>query len=117
MRGLALTGGPLLLALAAGCTDPLPTAAQRGRAALQQHGCHGCHTIPGLVGSDHRALGPPLAGFGRRTLIAGRLPNTPENLVAWIRAPQAIDRRSAMPSLGVTPADASDMAAYLRQLD
>lgn len=116
MPGLALIGAPLLLVLLAGCSDPLPAAAQRGRAALQQHGCHGCHAIPGVVGSD-RALGPPLAGFGRRTLIAGRLPNTPDNLVAWIRAPQEIDRQSAMPALGVTQADASDMAAYLRRLD
>lgn len=106
----------LVMAVSAGCADPLPAPARRGLLALHQHGCQGCHTIPGVTGSD-RQVGPPLAGLARRSLIAGRLPNTQDNLVAWIRAPQQIKPDTAMPNLGVTQADASDMAAYLARLD
>lgn len=91
------------------------TRAERGRLALQQHGCTACHTIPGISGSPLH-VGPPLAGFGRRPWIAGRLANTPDNLAAWIRDPQAIDPRTAMPTSGVGPQAARDMAAYLRSL-
>jgi cytochrome c1 len=99
----------------AGCGAALDESAQRGHGALQAHGCHSCHIIPGVVGSA-RHVGPPLAGFARRTLIAGRLANTPDNLVAWIVDPQSIDPASAMPAMRVSEADARDMAAYLLQL-
>jgi cytochrome c1 len=91
------------------------TRAVRGRLAIQQHGCTACHTVPGVSGSP-LFVGPPLAGFATRRWIAGRLPNTPENLAAWIRDPQAIDPRTAMPSAGVGAQAARDMAAYLGTL-
>lgn len=91
-----------------------PTARQ-GRLALQRHGCHGCHMIPGIVGSA-RHVGPPLAGFGRREWIKGRVPNTPEQLARWIRDPQQIDPHSVMPPSDASPADARVMAAYLLSL-
>ncbi len=115
MRGVALSLAALAVSAAA-CVGRLPEAAERGRVALHQHACHTCHIIPGVVGSE-RHVGPPLAGLGRRTTIAGRLPNTRDNLVAWIREPQRIDANSAMPSMGVNEADAHDMAAYLELLD
>ena len=89
--------------------------AARGRDALRRHGCHGCHVIPGVVGSQ-RLHGPPLAGYANRSLIKGRLPHTQANLVAWIRNPQAVDPGSAMPATGVGEADAQAMAAYLATL-
>lgn len=109
----------LLIALTmvvSACSPKLPDDARRGLIALHQHGCHGCHTIPGVVGSA-RHVGPPLSGMGRRALIAGRLPNTPDNMIAWIQAPQRIDPASAMPSMGVSDNSARDMAAYLARLD
>lgn len=93
----------------------LPDLAERGRRALHRNACHGCHTIPGVVG-ESRQVGPPLAGFGRRTLVAGRLPNTPQNVAAWIREPQHVDPASAMPPQGVGAADAQAIAAYLASL-
>lgn len=84
-------------------------------AALHRHGCAGCHVIPGVVGSD-RHVGPPLAGFGRRELIAGRLPNTPQNLQAWLRDPHHLKPGSAMPATGAGAADARLMADYLHAL-
>jgi cytochrome c1 len=46
-------------------------------------------------------------------MLAGRLPNGPENLERWLRGPQAVKPGSAMPDLGVTERDARDIAAYL----
>ncbi|HEX6364422.1 MAG TPA: c-type cytochrome [Albitalea sp.] len=83
--------------------------------ALRQYACVACHRIPGVTGSDAN-VGPPLDGLARRRLIAGRLPNTPENLARWIRVPQQVKPGSAMPDLGVTEAHARVMAEYLSRL-
>jgi len=56
---------------------------------------------------------PPLKCFYQRTYIAGRLPNSKENLIQWIRNPQQIDPGNAMPDLGVTEEEANDIADYL----
>ena len=90
-------------------------ASERGLQVLRRHACRGCHTIPGVVGSD-RQVGPPLAGFGQRAHIGGRLPNTAANLAAWISDPQHFDPGSAMPASGVSAADARAIAAYLGSL-
>jgi cytochrome c len=84
----------------------------RGHEAVRRYGCQSCHTIPG-VRAAKAVVGPPLAGIGSRSYIAGVLPNTPDNLVRWIRNPPSIDDRTAMPFLGVTEADARDIATYL----
>jgi mono/diheme cytochrome c family protein len=89
--------------------------AERGRLALSMYGCHACHSIPGVSGSQPQ-VGPPLAGFASGQLIAGRLPYTHDNLVAWIRQPQRFDPRTAMPDHAVTPEHADEMAAYLATL-
>ena len=89
--------------------------AERGKQALTQYACISCHAIPGIVGPD-APVGPPLEGIGSRAFLAGGLPNTFENMVRWLRAPQAVNPRSAMPDLGVTEAHARDMAAYLATL-
>ncbi|HEY9280764.1 MAG TPA: c-type cytochrome [Eoetvoesiella sp.] len=86
-----------------------------GRRAIQQYLCATCHVIPGIVGARHH-VGPPLAGIASRQYIAGVLPNTPANMVHWIRWPTRIDPLSAMPDLGVTEQDARDIAAFLYTL-
>lgn len=88
---------------------------ERGRDALQTYGCISCHTIPGVEGANG-TVGPPLDFWSRRTYIAGEVPNTPEYLIKWIQAPQAIEPGTAMPLLGVSRQDARDMAAYLYTL-
>jgi cytochrome c2 len=87
----------------------------RGRAAIAKYGCGACHIIPGVAGAQGK-VGPPLTGIAGRAVIAGRLPNTPESLIRWIRNPQAIEPGNVMPDLGVTEADARDIAAYLYTL-
>ena len=59
-------------------------------AALGAVGCGGCHTIGGVQGMVG-TVGPDLTHFGARTTFAGSiLRNTPENLYAWLRDPQAV---------------------------
>lgn len=86
--------------------------ASRAPAEISRYGCGACHTISGISGADGD-VGPNLSRFAQRRYIAGRLANTPADLVAWIRDPQKIDPGNVMPELGVTPRDARDIAAYL----
>jgi len=88
---------------------------ERGKLALGQYACHACHTIPGIT-SALPNVGPPLQGLASRSLIAGKLVNTPDNLVLWIRDPKAVKPLTAMPDMGVSELDARDMAAYLATL-
>jgi cytochrome c2 len=88
---------------------------QQGAAVLRAYGCGSCHNIPGVVGA-HSAVGPPLDRWAERHYIAGSLLNTPDNLIRWIRSPQAIEPGTAMPDLGVTAEDARHMSAYLYTL-
>lgn len=89
--------------------------AARGRLALGQYGCTACHAVPGWSGADVRT-GPPLDGIASRLVLGGVLPNSPDNMVRWIRAPQSVTPLTAMPDLGVTERDARDIAAYLGTL-
>ena len=87
----------------------------RGPAAIQKYGCIACHVVPGVVGARGQ-VGPALNGLTGRSIIAGRLSNTPENLVQWIRDPQGVSPGTVMPNMGVSDADARDIAAYLYTL-
>ena len=87
----------------------------RGAAMIQYYGCGSCHIIPGISGAAG-LVGPPLSGMANRVYIAGVLRNTPENMVRWIENPKAVDEKTVMPNIGVTPKDASDIAGYLYTL-
>jgi putative membrane protein len=88
---------------------------QRGRIVLAQYGCDTCHTIPG-VRTATATVGPPLTQIARRAYLAGRIENTPENMIQWIRQPHTVDPETAMPETGVTARDGRDIAAYLYTL-
>lgn len=89
--------------------------AARGQRLLDQYQCGSCHTIPGVPAAGGR-FAASLQGFGARSYIAGRLVNRPQTLARWIEQPQALVPDTLMPSMGISPADARDMAAYLLQL-
>jgi cytochrome c1 len=89
--------------------------ADRGEVLIRAYGCGACHIVPGVRGADG-LVAPPLTKFARRTFIAGEVPNTPENLVHWIREPKEIEPHTAMPDLGLNDQQARDVAAYLYQL-
>jgi cytochrome c oxidase assembly factor CtaG/cytochrome c2 len=112
---------PLLLGLGEGpaaAAEPSSTRggdADRGAQLIGKYGCGYCHTIPGIANAKGR-VGPPLTDFGDRLYVAGMLPNTRDNLMAWIEDPQRIVPGNVMPVLGVTEDEARDIAAYLHSL-
>ena len=101
----------------AGTTGPVQAGAdaERGQRLLAQYQCGSCHAIPG-VAAARGMQGPSLEAFGKRSYIAGRIPNRADALARWISAPQSLVPDTAMPNMGVSNADARDMAAYLGRL-
>lgn len=91
------------------------TDSQRGRKLLSQYQCGSCHAIPGVPAARGR-VGPSLQSFGLRSYIAGVQPNNAELLQRWIVQPHGLAPGTAMPSMGVSPGDARDIAAYLMEL-
>jgi cytochrome c oxidase subunit II len=79
--------------------DPL---IERGRQLVAQKGCVACHTIDGYaagVAVGNRDF-PSLTNFGLRTTVGAAIAdNTPENLAAWLRDPQAMKPGNRMPTL------------------
>ncbi|HLR45568.1 MAG TPA: hypothetical protein VK092_00285 [Deinococcales bacterium] len=84
----------------------------QGRQMLRKYGCGGCHELRGVPGMNGR-VGPSLEGLYRQAYLAGYIPNTPENLISWIQFPQEFAPGNIMPDLGVSRADAADIASYL----
>ena len=87
----------------------------RGKLIIRGSGCMACHVIPGIAGAQG-LVGPPLDHFASRAYVGGVVPNRPQNLVAWILDPPAIDPMTAMPATGVSESEARDTAAYLYTL-
>lgn len=121
-RRLGLVLLPILGSILFGCNSAEETARrltggepEHGPALIRKYGCSTCHAIPGVPGADGM-VGPSLDRIASRTYLAGRLPNTPENLLRWIREPQSISPGTAMPQMGVTEQDGRDIAAYLYTL-
>ena len=85
---------------------------EHGKQLIEQYGCGSCHAIPGTKGPKG-VVGPPLDRMGARSFIAGKVQNTPQNMITWLQNPQAMDPGNAMPNLGVTEGDARDITAYL----
>jgi cytochrome c1 len=79
---------------------------------IRRYGCAGCHTISGIPGGDGQ-VGGPLTDIRHRVYVGGVLPNSADNLVRWIVAPQVFSPRTAMPVTGISDAEARDVAAYL----
>ena len=89
---------------------------ERGKHLAAWYGCGSCHEIPGLRGATGQ-VAPPLHRIARRAYITGSVPNTPANLIRWIRAPRKVDARTIMPDMNISERDATDIAAFLYTLD
>jgi cytochrome c len=87
-----------------------------GKNLAAWYGCGSCHEIPGLRGAVGR-VAPPLHRIARRAYITGSIPNTPANLMRWIREPQKVDARTIMPDMNISEQQSRDIAAYLYTLD
>lgn len=109
----------LLFMLAVACKSPEKQQpigdAAHGRQLVDKYGCAACHMVPQIEGAKGM-VGPTLDHVASRQLIGGKLPNTPQNMVAWLQNPQMADPSNSMPNLGVTPADARDITAFLETL-
>lgn len=88
---------------------------EAGRATISRYGCGACHTITGVPGADG-TVGPDLRSIATQSLIAGKLSNTPDNLVLWISHPQHVSPGTGMPEQPMTDSDARNIAAYLYTL-
>ena len=119
-RSLATLGMTIVFVQLASCTRANASVVPggdvgRGKQSIEAMGCGACHTIPG-VSNAHGEVGPPLTGIARRSILAGELPNTPDNMMRWIEDPPSIEPKTAMPNLGVAPQTARDITAYLYTL-
>jgi L-cysteine S-thiosulfotransferase len=110
----------LLVGACGDAADPARTIAgadpARGLAVMDRVGCGACHAVPG-INWPRGVSGPPLDGFAARPMIAGRLPNQPGVLTAWLINAPALAPETGMPPSPITEAEARDIAAYLYMLD
>ncbi|MBY0226950.1 MAG: c-type cytochrome [Hyphomicrobium sp.] len=95
----------------AATTDNRPNP-ENGAKLILKVGCGLCHRIPGIESAKGN-VGPPLDGIGTRIFIAGKLNNTTDNMVRWLRFPQEVVPGNAMPDMGLNEEEARDIAAYL----
>jgi cytochrome c oxidase subunit II len=96
---------------------PAPSDAlkARGQQLFVSTACSLCHAIAGTEASA--TTGPDLTHVGsRRSLAAGTLPNSPDNLRRWIENPQRIKPGNHMPTAPLSPADLDALTAYLESL-
>jgi cytochrome c1 len=115
--------GVVPLLLVAACAEPevpreqqiLGAVPDRGRELAAAYGCGVCHIVPGVPGA-RGTVGPSLEAFGERNLIGGVAPNRPDRLVSWLENPPAVAPNTGMPAMGLTTAEARDVAAYLYTL-
>lgn len=89
----------------------VPADAQQGQEIFASQ-CMSCHAIT----PDSPGLGPNLAGFADRELVAGYRPNTEEWLRVWIDKPQEVKAGNNMPELPLTDQELDALVDYLQTL-
>ena len=86
-----------------------------GNQAFLQSGCIACHKIAGTAAAG--VLGPDLTHIGsRRTIAAGILENTPENMARWLRNPAEVKPGVLMPNMNLDEDTIRTLVAYLESL-
>jgi cytochrome c len=110
---------PLVFAWAACSRDDTGRAPRdevaEGRAIIITKECGACHVIPNVPAAWGR-VGPTLAGFRGRVYLAGRIPNTPDELERWLLDPPRLVPGTAMPNLNLAEHEVRAVAAYLYTL-
>ncbi len=106
------------LARGASASGTMPQAEQAasGEVVFLRESCGGCHMVKGTTARGKR--GPDLSDFGsRRTIAAATVPNTPENLMEWLRAPDSVKPGALMPpSPQISDEELRALVAYLEGL-
>jgi len=95
---------------------PAPTGdVARGWEVFRQMSCISCHAINGTEAQAR--VGPDLTHFASRVEIgAGILPMSPENILHWMRDPQAVKPGVKMPNFKFKEQQLADLSAYLETL-
>jgi cytochrome c oxidase subunit 2 len=85
------------------------------RSSFLSLSCISCHTVSGTPASG--TFGPDLSHLmSRTTLGSGVIPNTPENLRAWVKEPQAIKPGCLMPDMQLDLRELDEVVTYLSSL-
>ncbi len=101
--------------MAAPARSPTSSTAQTGERVFMGAQCGSCHMIRGTPAQA--TVGPDLSHLASRTSLAAlTIPNTPTQLAAWLRNPQAIKPGDRMPDLGLSSGQVSSLVAYLDSL-
>jgi cytochrome c oxidase subunit 2 len=104
-----------LSATAAPARAPATPAQRTGYRLFMTMQCASCHELRGTSAAG--LVGPDLTHIGSRYSLAGvTLVNTLRSLTDWIANPQAIKPGDRMPDLGLSRAEAHDIAVYLESL-
>ncbi len=86
-----------------------------GQKVFEQQSCINCHAVQGTVANGR--FGPDLTHLmSRKTLGAGAVDNTPENLKAWVEDPARFKPGCLMPAMHLTNKQNEQIAAYLETL-
>ena len=77
--------------------------------------CINCHAVRGTIAKG--TFGPDLSHLmSRATLGAGMIPNTVENLRAWLKDPQTIKHGNLMPNMQLNSRELDEIVKYLSSL-
>jgi len=88
---------------------------KNGRTEFLSLSCVNCHTVSGTGAAG--TFGPDLSHLmSRDTLASGVVPNSAENLRAWLKDPDAIKPGSLMPNMQLTPEQLDEVVTYLSSL-
>jgi cytochrome c oxidase subunit 2 len=90
-------------------------AGTEGRGVFLGQSCVNCHRIRGTPAAGTYA--PDLTHLmSRKTLAAGMIPNTPEQLRDWVQDPQKIKPGCLMPAFGLSASERDQIVSYLLTL-
>ena len=106
--------------------EPTDPAAVAGKAIFETQ-CARCHVVNGFNGphDDEASKGADLVSnaapnlthlMSRKVIAGGMLPNTIDNLKAWVNDPQVVKPGCDMPALKLDPEQIEDVVAYLATL-
>ena len=92
----------------------VPAHIAHGKELLSQRGCVGCHHVTGAGLASPPKNEPAVRTLGLAPdLRFARQRSEPGTLVRWLLDPAKLKHDAAMPKLGLSDADARDLAAFL----
>ncbi|HTW48794.1 MAG TPA: cytochrome c oxidase subunit II [Acidobacteriaceae bacterium] len=95
-----------------GVQDPSVAA---GRHIFETEACTNCHAVAGTAAIG--TFGPDLTHLmSRDTIASGIVPNTPENLRAWVQNPNTFKPGVLMPAMQLSDQQIDELVAYLSTL-